>query len=223
MLPPPQTESQVAALMEWLCNTCLERLGVTGAGVMLIGHGEHQGSVCGTDDAIRVIEEAQSTTGTGPCVEAWRDGEPVLIPDLEAETPGRWPEVSNRALAAGVRAMFALPLRADDETIGALDLYRDQPGALSDDELSDAQRLAEVAAWTVLGTQVSAEQDGLHEQVADVPPHRAAIEQAKGMAAAQLGISIPAALTRLRAAAVERGQSLAQVCDDLLTGRLQLS
>jgi hypothetical protein len=43
------------------------------------------------------------------------------------------------------------------------------------------------------------------------------------MAAAQLGISIPAALTRLRAAAVERGQSLAQVCDDLLTGRLRLS
>ncbi len=66
--------------------------------------------MCATDEAIRAVEDAQTTTGSGPCIDAWRGGEPVLIPDLEAEA-GRWPEVSHRALAAGVRALFALPLR----------------------------------------------------------------------------------------------------------------
>lgn len=222
MSGPPRTEGHLAALMGWLCSTCVARLRVTGAGVLLIGHGEHQGTVCATDEAIRVVDDAQSTTGTGPCIEAWRHGEPVLIPDLEAEA-GRWPEVSKKALTAGVRALFALPLRADGETIGALDLYRSQPGPLSDDELAEGQRLAGVAAWTVLAAPVGAGQPDQPEGLSYVPEHRVRIEQAKGMAAAQLGVDIPVALGRLCTVVSDRGQSLTQVAEDLLDGRLHLS
>jgi hypothetical protein len=40
----------------------------------------------------------------------------------------RWPTFLEGAGAAGVRAVFAFPLRIGAITLGALDLYRDRPG-----------------------------------------------------------------------------------------------
>ena len=50
-------------------------------------------------------------------------------------------------------AVFTFPLTLDDERLGALDLYRDTPGALSDEELRAAGVLADVAAAYLFNAQ----------------------------------------------------------------------
>ena len=62
-----------------------------------------------------------------------------------------------RALEAGLGAVFTFPLHHGDERLGALDLYRDTPGALSDADMVTAQTLADVAAAYLVNAQARAD------------------------------------------------------------------
>ncbi len=50
-------------------------------------------------------------------------------------------------------AVFTFPLRRGSGQLGALDLYRDTPGPLSDESMSAAQTLADVAAAYLVNAQ----------------------------------------------------------------------
>ena len=89
--------------------------------------------MCATDDDSGRIEDLEFTLGEGPCIDVVRTSSPVLTADLNdwhdiiVEC---WPAFLEGAGAAGVRAVFAFPLRIGAITLGALDLYRDRPGDL---------------------------------------------------------------------------------------------
>ena len=126
-----------------ICQLCSQLLGVTGAGISMVTATGNRGVVCATDEVSARIEELQFTLGEGVCVEAVASGAPVMVADLHG--PGaaggeRWPAFMEGVAAAGVRAIFALPLRIGVVSVGALDLYRDVPGTLTADQLSAAVR-----------------------------------------------------------------------------------
>src|SRR5580658_7782485 len=129
-----------------LCTVASEIVGVTGAGVMLMSGDLPQGSICTSNHVSGLIEEFQYTLGEGPCVDAFRTDRVVLEPDLVDPVSMRWPAFTPRALEAGVRAVFAFPLRDGAARLGALDLYLDRPGSLSDDGHADALVMADVIA-----------------------------------------------------------------------------
>jgi diguanylate cyclase (GGDEF)-like protein len=52
-----------------------------------------------------------------------------------------------------VAAVFGFPMRIDGRQIGAVDLYRDKPGALSADEVAAGQILADVAAAYIVNAR----------------------------------------------------------------------
>ena len=56
----------------------------------------------------------------GPCLDAFRTGEPTEHENLQA-CAGRWP-LFFTALRAGFASALALPLRLREVTLGALDL-----------------------------------------------------------------------------------------------------
>src|SRR5437764_10214190 len=119
-----------------IADLCVEMLDVTGAGISLVSDTGTRGVICATDDVAMRIEELQLTLGEGPCVDALGRGGPVLIPDLD--DPGdvltdRWPAFMSAAAEAGVRAVFAFPVRIGAISLGAIDLYRTRPGGLSDE------------------------------------------------------------------------------------------
>jgi len=134
------------ALVERVCAVSAALLGVSGAGMCLIGGAQHQVIVHGTDPLIEALEDLQVTLGQGPCLEAVRTGYPVLVPDLQTPAVSPWPEYLDQATARGVRAVFAFPVHADGVLFGALDLYRMTAGPLDDAQLADAVDLAELAA-----------------------------------------------------------------------------
>ena len=81
-----------------------------------------------TDETIAVVESLQFTLGEGPCVEAFVHRRPVLIADLAADAATAWPIFAVEISAHPVGAIFAFPLQTGAITIGAMDLYRHQPG-----------------------------------------------------------------------------------------------
>ncbi|MFI6823741.1 hypothetical protein ACIBJE_22805 [Micromonospora sp. NPDC050187] len=71
--------------------------------------------------------------------------------DLTAsECQHRWPVFAPAAVLAGVRAVFALPLRIGGIRVGVLDLYRARAGDLGAEQLADALVLADTASAVLL-------------------------------------------------------------------------
>lgn len=191
-----------------LCNVCAEVVGMSGAGIMLMSGDVPRGSVCTTNAVSSLIEELQYTLGEGPCVDAYNQDRPVAEPD-PAEP--RWLAFTAAAVHAGARAVFGFPLQVGAVRLGALNLYRDQPGPLTDDQHADALVVADLAAQAVLVMQTSAEPGKLAAALEAGGDFQYVVHQASGMVAAQLDVSVGQTLVRLRAYAFANDVHLTEV------------
>ncbi len=194
-----------------LCEVCAEVTCTTGAGIMLMSGDVAQGSVCTTDALSALIEELQYSLGEGPCVDAYHQDRPVLEPDLADPTTPRWLAFSGAAIGAGVKAVFGFPLRVGAARIGALNLYNDRAGALTNEQHVDALMMADVAASAVLMVQANAEPGKLAAELEAGGDFQHVVHQAAGMIAAQLGVGVGQALIRLRAFAFGNDRPLPEV------------
>ena len=194
---------------------------MTGAGIMLMSDDMPAGSVCTTNDVSAVIEQLQYDLGEGPCVDAFRHDRPVGEPDLADPAVVRWPAFSGPALDAGVRAVFGFPLQVGAVRLGALNLYRGQPGALTDDQHADGLVMADLAAQAVLVLQTGARAGELAAELDVGADFQYAVHQAAGMVAAQLDVSVAQALIRLRAHAFGNDRALTDVAADVIARTLR--
>ncbi|MCC5953334.1 MAG: GAF and ANTAR domain-containing protein [Acidimicrobiia bacterium] len=207
---------------ERLCDTCVEVLDVTGAGIMLMSDGEHRGTLGVSNGVMTVVEDLQFTLGEGPCIDAYASDHPILEPDLGAPVTNRWPAFSGPAVRAGVRAVFGFPLRTGTVNLGALDVYLDHPGDLRTDQVSDAVVMAGVISRTVLALQADAAPGELPPLLDATVHHRAVVHQASGMVSAQLDIDVADALVRIRAHAYTSNRPVNDVAHDIVDRRLRL-
>jgi hypothetical protein len=126
-------------------------------------------------------------------------------------------------VAAGARAIFGFPLRVGGARLGAVNLYRDRAGPLSDDQHADALVMADVAARWVLDVQAGAPEGTLAATLANEADFHYVVHNAAGMVSVQLGVSVTDALIRLRAHAFGSGRPIADVARDVVAGALRLS
>jgi hypothetical protein len=145
----------------------------------------------------------------------------VLEPDLADPATPRWLAFSPQALAAGTRAVFGFPLRVGAARLGAMNLYRDRPGKLSDDQHADALVMADVAAQVVLAMQANAPVDTVAIELEAGANFHLVEHQASGMVATQLGISVGEALVRLRAYAFSHDLGLNEVAEAVVARQLR--
>jgi hypothetical protein len=191
-------------------------LGVDGASVTASSDLIAREPLSASDQLSAQLEELQLTTGEGPASADFRLGSPVLIPDLESMT-ARWPGFVSAAVAAGARAMFALPLQVGAIRVGVLTLYRARPGPLAPPELADALVLADIALQLILDAAAGITGPPGDQLLAGLSDGRAEVYQATGMISVQLGVSLEDAFVRLRAHAFAGGTALGDVADDVVT------
>jgi hypothetical protein len=159
----------------------------------------------------------------------------VFLPDLEAEGANRWPAFAAAALAAGVHAEFSLPLTVGPGGIGTLDLCRDRPGMLSEEHLADAlvtadiardavlyqpQAIGEMAPIGLIQERALRERSLLTEQLQAALTSRVVIEQAKGMLAEYLRMTVDDAFQLLRSYARDRNRKLSEVARDVVDRKI---
>ena len=125
-------------------------------------------------------------------------------------------------MAAGARAVFGFPLHVGGIRLGALNLYRDQPGPMSEDQYADSLVLAGLAAQAVLATQAHASPGTLAMELEEGADFRFVVHQASGMVAVQLGVSVGEALVRLRAYAFGNDRLLGEVAEAIVARTLRL-
>lgn len=202
-----------------VCQVCADALTVSGAAISLLA-GDQRTSLGASDEVAAAIEETHFSLGEGPAVDAARLGVAVHEPDLPATGPTRWPMFAPVAVAAGVAAIDAFPLRAGTAQIGTMHLYRVRPGSLTGAQLIDAATVADLVTHTVLAIQADAPTGTLAAGLAGIP-FRRVVHQATGMIAAQLDISVTDALARLRSYAYARDQPLDDIAAQVVAGTLR--
>jgi hypothetical protein len=204
-----------------LCEVAADIIGLTGAGVMVLRDGVPQASLCSTGPVSALIEELQYTLGEGPCIDAYRTDTVILEPDLAAPPSPRWPAFTPEAVDAGARAVFGFPIRIGAVRIGALNVFRDRSGPLSDDQHADALVMADVIARTILEFQAHTEPGAIAVELnADI---HTVVHQAAGMVSIQLDITVGDALARLRAHAFGVDTSITEVSRDVVSRKLNFS
>jgi hypothetical protein len=206
-----------------LVRACAAALPITGVGLVLMTNASPAGTVAISDARAGTMEDLQFTLGEGPCVECSRTGRPVLQPDLARTGPDRWPGFSAGALEAGIRAIFAWPLRVGGIRLGVLDLYRDRVGELSEAELIEALSFADAATEVLLRMQALSELDGSGVVSIPLVEDRAEVHQATGMITVQAGVGMAEALLRLRARAYASERPIVDVARDVLSGVLNFT
>lgn len=208
-----------------ICDLCVSNLGISGAGIAMVTRAGNRGVVCATDDVSARIEELQFSLGEGPCVEAVSTGVPVLIADLlepDGAAVDRWPVFMAGAESAGVRAVFAFPLRIGAIVVGALDLYNDHPGELDGVQLPAGLMAADAAALALLQVD-TAGVTGFADDFASRGSYQMQVHQATGMVQVQLDITTEEAFLMLRARAFTLGRPLPEVASDVVNRRLRLA
>ena len=207
---------------EALCAACLVAMPVSGVGLALMSERGPEGLVAATDERATTMEELQFNLGEGPCVSSSTEGRPVLQPDLRQTGPQRWPGFGPAALEAGIAAIFAFPLQVGRIRLGVLDLYRDTPGALSPDELTEALSFADAATTLLLDLQGRDSDDGgLHPDLASSSHNMAEVHQATGMVAIQAAVGLAEALLLLRAHSFSNERSVLDVAFDVVARKLR--
>jgi len=203
-----------------LCQVAARVTSTSGAGIMLLEGDLPQGSLCTTDDIAALIEDLQYTFGEGPCVDAHRSGRPVCEPELANPGMPRWPAFAPPAVKGGAGAVFGFPVRVGAARLGALNLYRDQPGRLTDDQHADALVMADVAAKAILTMQADSPPGTIAAELEIDANFQFVVHQAAGMVSVQLDVSIGEAMVRLRARAFGTDRLIAGVAQDVVDRRL---
>ncbi len=206
--------------LERLCRAARRDLPASGVGVGVLSKAGELMSAAASSPTSALVEELQFTMGEGPCLDAVSARRPVLVPDLARAATATWPGYGPAAHEHGVRAVFAFPLQVGTACLGALDVYRDEPGSLSTWSLARALTYAEVAMQSMLDAQATA--SPATSPLADLDDIRFEVYQAQGMVMTQLGIGPAEALSRMRAHAYSQEMPLRVVADEIIARRLSL-
>jgi hypothetical protein len=114
-------------------------------------------------------------------------------------------------------------MRLREQVIGALNLFRADPGAFDPVDIRVGQALADVATISLLHERSMRHSDTLNEQLQTALNSRVIIEQAKGKLAERLGLDMGQAFSLLRDHARSRNLRLSALAQAFIDGSEPLS
>ena len=211
-------EYDLRDVLEQLGKDIAATLGCAGAGVMLADTDEDLHFVSTSDEVLGTLEQLQIELDEGPCLLAYRTGEPVVASDLADDE--RFPTFGPRAVGVGMRAVYSFPMRLRETPIGALNLYDAAAGDMSDEALEVGQAIADVATIYVSHARDLAEHEELTAGLQRALDSRVIVEQAKGFLSAHWEIEPQAAFEVLRRHSRSNSIKVHAVAEDILSGKV---
>jgi GAF domain-containing protein len=177
--------------------------------------GRHIETRSATSQLVRDLDAVQYEARSGPCVQALGTGAAVegTFPD------GRWEDFSRAATAAGVKAVWSLPLAVESEVRAALNLYSFRDGQPWAGHSADQARSFAEQAGVVLAN--AAALDSLvkvNEDLRAALESRTLIGQAQGILMARENIGEDDAFDIMRRASQRTNRKLRDIAADIVAG-----
>ncbi|WP_158880201.1 ANTAR domain-containing protein [Amycolatopsis anabasis] len=187
-----------------LAQRCTRLLSVSGAAVLLADAPGGIDVRAAVPERLAALPRQAIAHGAGPAVDCYRTATAVAVPDLRRVT--RWPDFTTTALGYGITAVYALPLRHRDQSLGVVALYHTTDG-FSGLSGQRARLLADAASIGLAHGRERQRQRERIDQLQTALDSRVLIEQAKGILAERHGTTLTEAFHRLRGHA-RRNQTL---------------
>lgn len=208
----------IVELLQLLAEECASLLDVSDAGIVLTDSSGRLQVMATSSRRGDRIEALQLGMNDGPCVESFASGTVVVLEDF-ASPGGRWPRFREFASAQGLRSVHAVPLRLRESTIGALNLFREEPGTLNPEDAAAAQALADVATIGILHERAIRDQEVVAAQLQHALESRVLIEQAKGVISQARNVPAEEAFQWLRDYARNHNVRLRELAERITTRR----
>ena len=204
-------EFDLIEFLHMLTDRAADLVGAAAVGLLLADNEGRLQFMAGSDENVKLLELFQLQAHEGPCLEAFRTGQPVININL-GEAATRWPRFAPHANVAGFQSVHAFPMRLRNQAIGALNVFGDTKGGdFSEGDVPIVQALADVAAISLLQERAVRRGEVLSEQLQGALNTRIVIEQAKGAVAQAQRISVDEAFTRIRSYARDNHRKLTDV------------
>ena len=211
----------VVDVLQRLVDDCISLFDASAAGILLLSPSNQLEVIVSTSERSELVELMQLRVGAGPCVEAAATGKVVSVDDID-QIADRWPAFAADARASGFSSIRAIPLRLRDSTLGSLNLFRDESGALNAADAAAAQALADIATISILQQRLVEESEVAQAQLQRALDSRVVIEQAKGYLSQRENIDMDEAFARIRSHARSTQTRIGVVARDVIAGRLSL-
>jgi transcriptional regulator with GAF, ATPase, and Fis domain len=165
-----------------------------------------------SDEIALLVDELEWKTGEGPCVDAILSDRYEFDPDISHESV--WPELARHVLElTPVRGMVGYRIMNGDRKVGALNLYSDTPGALTEESASMGAIVAAFASVALTAAEQHESAGSLREAL----DSNREIGKAIGMLMATHQITDEEAFAILRQTSNELNVRLAVVAQQLLS------
>jgi hypothetical protein len=181
-----------------LCTVAKEITELSGAGIFLTSAGDQHTQLCTSNSTAQELMDLEITFDEGPGEEASRSGVANEEANLMSPESSNWTFYSPEAVSVGARAVFGFPVNIGAVRFGALCLYRDEPGPLSQAQSSDGYLMASVIGRAVLAMQAGASGNALAGELQGQSSFEFTVHQAAGMLAVQGALSVKDALVAIR-------------------------
>ena len=186
------------------------------AGISMLGEDGHPKTGIFTDKESPEIDAAQYASGSGPCLDSWRETRVIRLDDMDIAAE-EYPEFAKAAQAHGIQSTLSLPLVAGDKGVGALNLYSRTKGGFTSDDETLGSELTAAAAIVLANSSAYLEAAQLSEQLGQAMKSRAVIEQAKGILMARSPeMSADAAFDLLRKASQRENVKLRDIAQRIV-------
>jgi GAF domain-containing protein len=202
----PDTDSETV-LAELAEHAAVEIPGAQHAGVTITRNGKQIETPAATHMWPVLLDKIQQTYQEGPCLTAAWEEKVIHVADLEIDD--RFPSYRKDALAeTPIRSIMAFQMFIAGETMGALNVYAEQPNVFDAESRSIGLIFAahSSVAWN------SARRD---EQFKRALASRDVIGQAKGMIMERYGVDAVQAFELLRKLSQDSNVPLAQIAAEL--------
>ncbi|MDN3294006.1 GAF and ANTAR domain-containing protein [Streptomyces ficellus] len=206
----------VDEFLQALVDRALERSpAADGSGITLERRGRPL-TVANAGPSAKELDEKQYGQDDGPCLQALRAGEEVIIADMADER--RWGDYPAYALACGTRSSMSLPIAAHTHTAGALNLYFATPDGHTKVDAPFLRGLAAQATGAIALAQRIGDAQQFAADLQTALASRTVIDQAIGVIMGQQRCTADEAFAILRTASQHRNIKLRDLCADLLAG-----
>ncbi len=203
--PDTDSDTVVAELAE---HAAAEIPGAQYAGITLTRNAKHIDTPAATHYWPVLLDKIQQRHLEGPCLTAAWDEKTVHVPDMEAEE--RFPDYRRDALAeTPIRSIMAFQLFIAGESLGALNIYAEEPQAFS----AEARTLGLIFAAHSSVAWNSARRD---EQFQRALSSRDVIGQAKGMIMERYRVDAVQAFEVLRKLSQDSNVPLLKIASELV-------
>jgi hypothetical protein len=137
------------SVYEAVCHSAVQLVDGCDHASLMMRRGDRVDTVAASDEVAARIDELEKELGEGPCLDAIDDNEPDqhICPDLTEGS--KWPELAHRIRQeTDVKGMAGFRLRQGGMRVGALNVFSDTAGALTEDSLDQAIMLTAFASVT---------------------------------------------------------------------------